>query len=191
MKKAHVLEYREVVRRLFRETFGIKYDHHFVNHESVSEETVQDYADELGDGPDDDNLHFHVEKGHENVWNKEVLKLLLQKLNASLDDEEESLRGPTPSDAYWMELLENKYDTLRKEWKAGMKRKKADGSYETDNDVRVRWHEMRDVKGINSRKGRRRRDVRELLLFVDTTNNGCAALRKPTPHCKCYHCRTA
>jgi len=167
MTRAQVLEYHDVVRRHFRETFQVENDKGFINHQSVSEETVQAYADQTGDGPNDDDLHFHMEKGPENVWNKEVLELLLQQLNQRLEDEEESLRSPTPSNAFWMELLINKYNNVRKEWRVGASRKKADGSYETPEEVVGRVEETHNDKGEKARRGRRRRDVRGITAFID------------------------
>jgi hypothetical protein len=135
MTKAHRLEYQDVMRRLFRETFGIKTDKQFTSHESASEESVQAYADGIGDGPDADDLHFHMEHGPENVWNKEVLKLLLQQLKERIEDEEEILRGPTPSDAYWMSIFENKYSNVRRDWRAGVKRMTSEGRLETLGEI--------------------------------------------------------
>jgi hypothetical protein len=159
MTKANRLEYQDVMRRLFREVFGVKADKHFISHESASEEEVKAYAEGMGDGPDANDLHFHMEHGPENVWNKRVLQLLLQRLNQLIEDEEEALRGPTPSDAYWMFIFENKYSNVRRDWRAGGRRMTSDGKLETSSQTVDRVEEMYDNRDDKARKGQRRHTV--------------------------------
>ena len=89
MTKAQTLEYLGVVRRHFKDTFEVDGDKAFINHVSASVEMAQAYADGTGDAPDADDLHFHMEEGPENVWNKKVLELLLQGLKQRIEDAEE------------------------------------------------------------------------------------------------------
>src|SRR5215471_1482777 len=80
-------------------------------------------------------------------------------------------------------------EVVQKEWRVGASRMKADRSYEAPEEVGSRVEKTHNDKGEKARKGRRRRDVREIIIpFVDVVNdNKFVALRKPTPHSKRHH----
>jgi hypothetical protein len=122
---------------LYQETFHITTAADFITHETADETNIQRHADDEGDGPDPDDLHFDMTSGPGSVWNREVLYLLLEKLR---EEEEEDAEIPNRTDAYLMNLLSNRFTAVQRPWKQAQKGETSSGALETTQEVAKRVH---------------------------------------------------
>jgi hypothetical protein len=115
---------------------------------------VQDYCEDRGDGPDPDDLHFDMANGPDSVWNKAVLERLLEKLREENDNE-----FPQRSDAYWINILGDRFTNLRPPWNKGQRRMKPSGELETPEELEERVTQSAQLDKKRDRKATRRQDV--------------------------------
>ncbi|KAG1750290.1 hypothetical protein EDD22DRAFT_741662, partial [Suillus occidentalis] len=102
------------VRRLFKDAFNISQDDDFIAHEAPSQEDIYAYEHEDGPGPDLKNLAFDLKNGSKTPWNSKIIDLLLGELWRRGNTE----GWPSRSEAYFREIIQDRYRRLRTVWKA-------------------------------------------------------------------------
>jgi len=132
-----------------------------MGHQSANESDVQDYANDMVDGPNPEDLHFDMTTGPDSVWNRRVLELLLEKLK-----EEDGDMLPARSDAYWIDLLAKRFINLWTPWNKGQRKMKPSGELETPEEVEDRLSTSVAMDEVRSRKATRRNHVSSKIFKI-------------------------
>lgn len=144
------------MRRLFKDGFNISQDADFIAHEAASREDVYSYEYEDGPGPDPKNLAFDTKNGFKTPWNRKIIDLLLGELRRRGDEE----RWPVSrSEAYFREILQDRYRRLRTVWTGAQPKVTEKGVLETPVEVEVRLIAKKDEILKVTRQTTRRRNV--------------------------------
>ncbi|KAG1761270.1 hypothetical protein EDD22DRAFT_740486, partial [Suillus occidentalis] len=103
------------VRRLFKDVFKIAQDADFIIHEPAGREEVYSYEYEDGPGPNLKNLTFDLRNGFKTPWNGKIIDLLLEEIQKRCNEEQWPFQR---SEAYFKEILHDRYKRLRTIWTA-------------------------------------------------------------------------
>jgi hypothetical protein len=142
---------------LFKDVFKIAQDADFIVHEAASREDVYSYEYEDGPGPDLRNPAFDLQGGAKTAWNSKIIDLLLAEIQTRCNEE----RWPFQrSEAYFREILHDRYKRLRTIWTAAQPKVTAKGTLETPLEVERRMIMKRDDILKATRQTTRRRNVR-------------------------------
>jgi hypothetical protein len=117
---------------------------------------VYSYEHEDGTGPDSENLAFDLANGSKTPWNTRIFDILLNALQKRSVEEGWPLRR---SDAYYREMLEDRYRRLRTTWRAAQPKVTAKGALETAEEVEERLIAKRNETLRSIRQTTRRRNV--------------------------------
>lgn len=120
---------------------------------------MNDYVEDIGDGPDPEDLHFEMTCGPDSVWNRRVLELLLEKLK-----EEDGDELPERSDAYWLDIMAKRFTSLRTPWTKAQRRITSSGELETPEEVDGHVKSGFSSNRTRARKATRRQTVSSKLL---------------------------
>jgi hypothetical protein len=146
----------------FREVFDIASDRDFISHETANPTDINDYLQDIGDGPDPEDLHFDMISGPDSVWNRRMLQLLLEKLK-----EEDRDDLPERSDEYWIDLMAKRFTNLQPTWRKGQRRMKPCGGMESAEEVQNRVATGFDDDDVVARRATRRRHVSSMMSEGD------------------------
>jgi hypothetical protein len=136
--------------------FNVELNDDFINHETAAPALVLDHK--LGKaGPDPEKLQFDMRHGSDTPWNRTVMDILLVKLKAAREDEQWSL--PEMTDAYFMNLLEERYRRARNAWMDAQPKKTEMGVDETFDNVEQRLLNKKEGYLKKVRTNRRRETV--------------------------------
>jgi hypothetical protein len=144
------------VRRLFKDVFNIAQDADFIIHEPVGREEVYSYEYEDGPGPDLKNLTFDLRNGSKTPWNSKIIDLLLEEIQKRCTEEQWPFQR---SEAYFREILHDRYKRLRTIWTAAQPKVTAKGILETPAEVEKRLVTKKDETLKATRQTTRRRNV--------------------------------
>jgi hypothetical protein len=156
----YLVLWKKRVLTFYREVFDIRSGMDFMDHKSANESDVRDYAKDMEDGPNPEDLHFDMTTGPDSVWNRRVLELLLEKLK---EDNSDTL--PARSDAYWIDLLAKRFINLRTSWNKGQRKMKPSGELETPEEVEDRLATSVAMDEVRSRKATRRNHVSSKIFY--------------------------
>lgn len=145
------------MRCLFKDVFEIAQDTDFIIHEPAGREEVYSYEYEDGPGPNPKNLTFDLKNGSKTPWNSKIIDLLLEEIQKRCNEEQWPFRR---SEAYFREILHDRYKRLRTIWTAAQPKVTAKGILETPVEVEQRLIMKRDEKLKATRQTTRRRNVR-------------------------------
>ena len=140
-----------------------------MGHESVDPALVGTY-ESGGAGPDKHNLRFDMASGPKSQWNRAVLMILMKKLKKAC--KESRLRVPDRSEAYYLDILTDRYKRARSAWRrAQLKVTEAD-ALETPAEVEERLLKSKEIQLRQARTRERRAAVRVFRLSqgLDTDN---------------------
>jgi hypothetical protein len=129
------------VWRLFKDVFNIAQDADFIIHEPVVREEVYSYEYEDGPGPDLKNLTFDLRNGSKTPWNSKIIDLLLEEIQKRCIEEQWPFQR---SEAYFREILHDRYKRLRTIWTAAQPKVTAKGILETPVEVEKRLVTKKD-----------------------------------------------
>jgi len=149
------------VRSLFKDVFEVNQDDDFALHDSVLPETARAYANDVGDGPKEADLHIDMTGGANSRWNKRVTEILLSKLKDSREEDQWQL--PHHSDAYLEELIKERLKRIMKVWAASQCRQKLSGEVESWDEVKQRLIAQKEAQLLVNRHATRHRAVSRLL----------------------------
>jgi hypothetical protein len=144
------------VRRLLKDVFKITQDTDFIVHEAASREDVYSYEYEDGPGPDLKNLTFDLKNGSKTPWNSKIIDVLLEEIQKRCDEEKWPFQR---SEAYFREILQDRYKRLRTIWTAAQPKVTAKGILETPVEVEKRLITKKDETLKATRQTTRRRNV--------------------------------
>ncbi|KAG2744761.1 hypothetical protein P692DRAFT_20877833 [Suillus brevipes Sb2] len=143
------------VRRLFKDVFSISQDSDFMLHEPASHDDVYAYEYEDGPGPNCNRLAFDLKGGPKSPWNDKVVGLLLEELHRRVNQESWPFRR---SEAYFKEVLQERYKRLRTVWIAAQPKVTAKGGLETPAEVEQRLIMKKDESLKVTRQTTRRKN---------------------------------
>jgi hypothetical protein len=149
------------VRALFKDVFEVNQDDDFALHDSVLPETARAYANDVGDGPKEADLHIDMMGGSNSMWNKKVTEILLSKLKDCREEDQWQL--PYRSDAYLEELIKERLKRVMKVWAASQRRPKMLGGVESWDEVEQRLVAQKEAQLLVNRHATRRRAVSRLF----------------------------
>ncbi|KAG1723374.1 hypothetical protein EDD22DRAFT_737929, partial [Suillus occidentalis] len=119
-------------------------------------EDVYSYEYEDGPGPDPKNLAFDTKNGFKTPWNRKIINLLLGELRRRGDEE----RWPVSrSEAYFREILQDRYRRLRTVWTGAQPKVTEKGVLETPVEVEMRLIAKKDEILKVTRQTTRRRNT--------------------------------
>lgn len=144
------------MRRLFKDVFNISQDVDFILHQVASHEDVYSYEYEDGPGPNCKDLAFDLKCGSKSPWNDKVIGLLLEELRRRGDRENWPFQR---SEAYFREILQERYKRLRTIWTAAQPKVTAKGGLETPAEVEQRLIAKKDEVLKAARQNTRRKNV--------------------------------
>lgn len=130
-------------------------DADFAQHRSAEPADIEAFEDDTSRGPDINNLRFDMEAERKSPWNIEVLKIVKEKLIKEATENQ----YPKRSDAYWEDILEERFKHVKHQWRAA-RPKTTDGRQETATEVEERMTTKKDNDLKNSRHNTRRNTVR-------------------------------
>ncbi|KAG1775116.1 hypothetical protein EV702DRAFT_946811, partial [Suillus placidus] len=163
------------VRRFFKDVFSISQDSDFMLHEPASHDDVYAYEYEDGPGPNCNRLAFDLKGGPKSPWNDKVVGLLLEELHRRVDQESWPFQR---SEAYFKEVLQDRYKRLRTVWMAAQPKFTAMGGLETPAEVEQRLTTKKDeslkvTRQTTCRKNKysRRATVLDHLIKYKTDEN--------------------
>ena|ERR1700722_11265798 len=85
-----------------------------MGHETADPALVRAHKEGLAE-PDPNDLHFDMKAGPDSEWNTAVLDILLKTMKKM--EKKSTLRYPHRSDAYFLDLVRDKYKRARSSWK--------------------------------------------------------------------------
>ncbi|KAG2355952.1 hypothetical protein BDR07DRAFT_1301706, partial [Suillus spraguei] len=119
-------------------------------------EDVYSYEYEDGPGPDLKNLAFDLKNGFKTPWNRKIIDLLLKEIQRRCSEE----RWPFQrSEAYFREILHDRYKHLRTIWTATQPKITAKGTLETPTELEQRLIVKKDETLKATRQMTCRRNV--------------------------------
>jgi hypothetical protein len=136
-----------------KDSLGIDKDNDMVVADSASMIEAQLYEKGEGNGPDPKALLFELRHPKSTAWNQRVIAILLEKFRENEREEDWGL--PVRSDAYVLELFQNRYKRIREAWQKGQFRVKPSGERET----REEWSE-RIMRGFDEENKKHRHSTR-------------------------------
>ena len=109
------------VRRIFSDVFQAAEDEDFCStHVAAPRETVEQYLNGDGPGPDTDELHFTDKEPYNNAWNRAICAHLAHVLwNRQNTEQWTTKKGravATVSEAYWEDAVLQKFKRLHSGW---------------------------------------------------------------------------
>ncbi|KAG2054469.1 hypothetical protein BDR06DRAFT_854248, partial [Suillus hirtellus] len=117
---------------------------------------VYAYEYEDGPGPNCKHLAFDLKGGPKSPWNDKVIGLLLEELQRRGDQESWPFRR---SEAYFKEVLQDRYKRLRTVWMAAQPKVTAKGGLETPEEVEQRLITKKDEALKVTRQTTRRKNT--------------------------------
>ena len=142
-----------MIRQLCKEVFDIDKDATFIYHTPPPESTVRAYNEQENDtGPDPEDLHLDVYFQSTSRWNNAVHTHLLSKARKAISESYTDLQAV--SDAYLLDMIQTKCETLLRTWRATQARPGED-----DNGAALRWNEQKQLERKSARQRRRRLTV--------------------------------
>lgn len=112
------------------------------------------------DGPNVDDLRFDMRADASSEWNQTVFRMLLEALNAEKAD----WGLPDMPDAYFMDLISEKFLRVRTYWRSAQRKVKDDGEMETWDEVESRLGQEQDTRGKAARQNERRANVSNVIV---------------------------
>jgi hypothetical protein len=125
-------------------------------HEPASHDDVYAYEYEDGPGPNCNRLAFDLKGGPKSPWNDKVVGLLLEELHRRVNQESWPFRR---SEAYFKEVLQDRYKRLHTVWIAAQPKVTAKGGLETPTEVEQRLITKKDESLKVTRQTMRRKNV--------------------------------
>jgi hypothetical protein len=108
-----------------------------------------------------DDLRFDMRGDASSEWNQTVFRMLLEALNAEKAD----WGLPDMPDAYFKDLISEKFLRVRAYWRSSQRKVKDGGEMETWDEVESRLAQEQDARGKAARQNERRANVSN--VFVD------------------------
>ena len=149
--------YQDIARDVFKKAFHVDGDDDFMGHESVDPTLVKAY-ESGGAGPDKRNLRFDMTSGPKHQWNRAVLMILMKKLKKAC--KESRLRVPERSEAYYLDILSDRYKRARVAWKRAQPKLTDGDTLETPAEVEERLLKGKETQLRQARTKERRVAVR-------------------------------
>ncbi|KAG1906069.1 uncharacterized protein F5891DRAFT_934860, partial [Suillus fuscotomentosus] len=119
-------------------------------------EDVYSYEYEDGPGPDLKNFTFDLKNGSKTPWNSKIIDVLLEEIQKRCDEEKWPFQR---SEAYFREILQDRYKRLRMIWTAAQPKVTAKGILETPIEVEKRLITKKDETLKATRQMTHRRNV--------------------------------
>jgi hypothetical protein len=155
-------------RQVFKDEFGVNNDDDFVGKESADPADVREFEACGYPRPDENNLIFDFKSGPRSDWNAAVVDILVEKLRD---------RSTIPkSDAYLVDLVEERYGRIRLSWKRSLPRTTDEGVKETPDTWEDRILKDKELQLKNARRRERRKTV-SLWSFLEYGFSSSRCLR--------------
>jgi hypothetical protein len=135
-------------RKLFKDVFHVKNDDEFIGKPTADPNHVKSFELYGFPAPNPDDLVFDFRNGPQTDWNKEVINILVRKLQTEM----------TKSEAYLTDLVEERYGRVRSSWGRGQPRT-YEGTSETPAAMEDRVRNVKEVQLKTARRRERRKAV--------------------------------
>jgi len=157
-----------LVREVFSQKFGVTSDEDYALHDPPPRSVIKLFeSDESGPGPDADDLRIDMRSPISTAWNQEVVNYLLGEVLEKVDKEDKWGFLPERSDAYFVELIEDKMRRAKTNWMNAQPKFNEDGEKEEIDEVEERLVTTKEERGKIARASTRRQSVRFILSVHD------------------------
>jgi hypothetical protein len=136
-------------RDLFKHVFQVNNDDDFIGKPTADPNHVRAFEAYGHPAPNPAELVFDFRSGPQSTWNREVINILVWKLQMDL----------SKSEAYLVDIVEERYGRVRASWKRGQPRTTDEGISETPGAMEVRVQRDKEDQLKNARKRERRKTV--------------------------------
>jgi hypothetical protein len=82
---------KAAMRQVFKLVFNVRQDEDFALHASATLQQVHDYSNNVGDGPDPNDLRIDMRGLLSNAWNRGVVEILAEKFHEYRQDRPRAL----------------------------------------------------------------------------------------------------
>jgi hypothetical protein len=147
------------IRKVFKDIFQIEQDEEFIGHLGASRAEIQNFLDDVGDGPDRDNLLFDLAGRHDSPWNKRVIEILADRLEEQRSVLPRDKRPPKRPRWYTEDLLMEKFKRCKIFWSRALPRQTDSGIRESADELQRRLNETKEKASKAQRQNTRRLNV--------------------------------
>ena len=143
---------KAAMRRVFKLAFNINQDEDFAWHTSATMQQVHDYGNNIGNGPDPNNLRIDMRGPLTNAWNRRVIEILKEKFHEYRQARAPALRTPERPDEYIERLIVEKILYCQSYWKKARPQTGPDGEQETLEAIQTRLERMHEENAQRQRR---------------------------------------